>query len=500
MAWSAEFVRALRANVRSPMFCLRQLKIDAAPGHYIAVSSHRGGEGYVGIVRVATQSSRLMPRSVTSQIGGFSVEITGASAIRDVMGAMVRGTPVELLCGFDGMAYDQWERIAIGVVRDTELTRSSLVVQAQDILAGFRQRFDPDATYASLFSDINGGGTTLDGGYTAGDTTITVASTSGFALETGGTGAIRIGSFYLTYTGTTATTFTGVSATAILGTAANTSSGALVYRTAYLTGHPLDIARKILVSTGGGTNGAYDTYPAYWSLAVPTEIIDHDDIDAWKQVAKVSSGSYSWGLLESATQADAYAWLSGTLLGPGGFYLAVRQGQITARALQDPYQDHARAFGNLSLDDLEDYVVRGYDGDHTPEYCATRAITASGFTDEATATAATMPTERRRDLDVSARVRSNESAVRTEMLARLAPTFNRVPERIEATGTMRLAQFGPGDALDLIDERILTRSLVVHSKASRKVVVDSAGIGWSLGSSGKVTLTGLVYPDDEVFP
>lgn len=500
MSWTDAFLSALETRAHGRRFLLRTVNCYAEPSYYAAVCSHAGMEGIRGIVSVVTRSQRLQPATWTSSLGGFEVDVAGADAIRHVMEHFTRGTVLELLCYIEGLPEEDGARIGLGVLTDYSLRRGVLTVSCADLVTATRARMDRDSTGCNLFSDL-GGVRALTSGYTVGDATLTFSTVSGFQRETGGTGAVMVtpttgDPFFLTYTGTSGgNTLTGVSSAGVMGTTAvNASVGDDVSFCAYLYGHPMDIARKLLTSREE-SNGAYDVYPYEWGLGFNAELVDDDDCDQFEGLVAATSGSYSWAFGQLTVVDDGYAWLS-DFLGRAGLFLTMRQGRVTVRCGQDPYAAGAYIEAALQYRDLaEEPEVYGFDGDHTVEANVCRVLSASSFTDSTAYDAATLPATRRRDYQLSDRVSSNESAMRAGDLARLAPLATRIPERLVAPlAGLRGAQWAVGGGIQIADERILTRALITRGVVDRRGIIDEVTTDWT---AGRVTVGALVYPPDE---
>lgn len=500
MSWSEAFCAALESGATSRRYLLRSVLCYAEPGYYAAVCSHAGMEGVRGIVNVITRSQRLQPATWTSSLGGFEVEVAGADAIRHIMEHFTRGTVLELLCYMEHLPEGDGARIGLGVMMDYTLRRGVLTVSCVDLVTATRTRMDRDSTECNLFSDL-GGGRTLTAAYTVGDTTLTFSTVAGFQRETGGTGAVLVtpssgDPFFLTYTGTSGgNTLTGVSSTGAMGTtASNASIGASVAYVAYLHGHPMDIARKVLTSREE-SNGAYDLLPYQWGLGFSADLIDDEDADQFKALVAATSGSYSWAYGQITAVTDGYAFLS-DFLARAGLFLTMRQGRVTVRAGQDPYASGAYIEAALHHRDLsDDPEVSGFDGDHGVEANVCRVLSASSFTDSTAYDAATLPATRRRDYDLSDRVSSNESAIRAGDSARLSVLASRVPERIVAPlAGLRGAQWAVGGGIQIADDRILTRALITRGVVDRRGIIDEVTADWT---AGRVTVGALVYPPDE---
>lgn len=499
MSWTDAFIAALSSGQTSRRYLLRSVLCYAEPGYYAAVCSHAGMEGVRGISRVSTRSQRLQPSTWQSSLGGFEVEIVGVDAIRHAMEHWTRGTVLELFCFMEHLPEEDGARIGLGMMTGYDLRGGVLTVSCADLVTATSARLDKDATDNLLFSTVSGG-RQLSSGYTAGDAVLTFSTTAGFQRETGGTGMVMVqpasgDPFFLTYTGQTGTTLTGASATGQLGTtAASASVGDWVYFVAYLSGHPMDIARKLLTSREQ-SNGAYDLYPAEWGLGISADLVDVEDAQQYEAVVVATSGAYSWSYPQIGPVDDGYAWLA-DFLGRAGLFLAMRQGAITVRAGFDPYSAGALIEAALHFGDLADHPeVSGFDGDHAYEANVIRVISGGGLTDGTAADAATLPVRRRRDYDLSDRLWSNESASRAGDIARLGPLATRVPERLVAPCSgLRAAAWTVGGGLQVADERIVTRALLTRGTVDRRGIIDEVAVDWS---GGRVTVGALIYPPDE---
>lgn len=292
--------------------------------------------------------------SVTSD--QLTVQVVGEKAVRAALDAGVhRGTVVEVKVSLppDNPATDGY-RVWIGRLQNIQSAgqfggRTVYTLTAYGVQSLMQTRRLQAGTSAGtgaallgeskLFYDVGEATYITPLGYTVGDTSLGVNSTTGFNRETSGTGVIKLddgtNSFYLTYTGKTASAFTGVSATGKFGTtAANMAAGgtSVVTHVAYLTGHPLDILRRLLQSTGAGTNGTWDDYPGAWGLGIPDELVDDTDIASWK--TDVVDSTLTYHLLIEAAQENAWTWLS-SWLSRTGIAIVLYEGRISVRCAQD---------------------------------------------------------------------------------------------------------------------------------------------------------------------
>lgn len=405
-------------------------------------------------VRALTTNVRVMgdavePVTWSPTWGGFEVEV--ATTTMSELTLYAKGTVCQLQLSLDDGA--NWRPAALGVLQNVRYQMPRAMLSFGGLGPMLASRYDFAGVSFGLFENI-GSTTTTTAGYTAGDATVTVSSTADFERETGGSYLIQLSSggtsFYLTATGSTGTTFTGCSATGALGTtAANLSSGATVTEIAYISGHPLDCARKILASTGTGTNGSYDTLPASWGLGLPDALFDHADIGATRQLVAPSSGSWTMAMYSGAAVTDPLAWLL-TWLTPIAVWPTVRQGLLTFRAARIP---HLAQYGTppLPLTDATIQAVASewYFDSSAKEFYASRVTSSSGSTNTNDTAPKTTPAGNRFITPLLG-VYTNESAIRSEVLSRTAYWPTRPAEHYMVTcaglATWALA---PGDLVEV---------------------------------------------------
>jgi len=518
MAWPADFIAQLDGVAFVPVYRLRTLLVETEPngGDYVitSVAGYGEDEVLIGAGGPTIQGSRVTPQTWASTIGQFTVPLVGD--IGTLLRKVSRGTVVVLEMGFAGWPVSAFETIALGQVSAIQGADPSWTLTCLDPLAMLRQRLTSFSTRLALFHGVFGA-TTLTADYTSGDATVTVTATTGFYRETGASYGIKItpttgAPFYLLATGSTGTTFTGCNdgsfvvwdedTETYVSAVVDAVSGDAVAGVAYLEGHPLDIVRRLLLSTGAGTNGPWDDYPSLWAWGLPEELVDVDDIGGWKSyVVAVASGSYTWQVVVEEEIDDPYAWLSG-LLADAGLYLTTRMGLLTVRSAQL----HTSATASPWMADeeiLDEHIVSArflglWDPQTTTEYTTTAVTTATG-TLETDDDLQTLPAAALRTYDVSDRVFTNQGQVRSEMAGRLTESSCRVPESIELV--LRGLAWGRLTAGDL--PRVTTPRLRGRLDSTRDgydgriVYVTSVSPDHP---GNRTIITALAYPtNDEVF-
>lgn len=504
MGWSDAFKAALSARTLAPLYLLEVVSVWEEPGApYLITSDPRlGGDPLIERGGIQVQGQTVSPRGWSSVIGGFTVRLVGDPS--RALQHLTRGTIVELRMGFSGWDPDDFEPIALGQVRNLRGTPPVWSLEVLDLLSALRQRLDTTRGVHMLFSDATSVAE-LTANYTPGDTSLEVSTTSLFQRETGADGAVLVtpttgAPFYLTWsgTGTGPTRFTGVSTSGVCGTPAVAAViGDAVQEVVLLAGHPLDIARKIMCSRGGG-NGAYDVFPATWGLGLLDELVDHDDVDQWRdEVVRVASGDYVWQYPQTATVEDAYSWLAGLLAG-AGLCLVMRQGRLTIRAAQDTQAP--RLHSGITITDADIIGIEEYEAweqGHSPEYCyvtVASADAAEGTLDAGTE-AATLPQAVGASYNLSDRVFDNQSAQTGEVLARVRESALGVPERLvlRCVG-LRLAELTALDIVTLTSSRAWSRRDGTAGFDGRDVEVDEMTPDY-VGGTVRIGL--LIYPQSE---
>jgi hypothetical protein len=522
MSWSAAFIQALEQDVYTPIYRLRTRLIESEPngGEWIVSSAEGYGENEVllGEGGPRIQGSRVVPGSWSSTIGQFTVPLAGD--VTALLRRVTRGTVVVLDMGFAGWPISDFEVIAVGQVWTVEGADPSWTLVCRDMLSMLRSRLAGAVTTLPMFYGLTNA-TTLTSAYTAGDATLNVSNTTGFHRRTGSSYGLKIlpdgggEAFYLFSTGSTGTTFTGTTDGGLVAwdettetyvsSDANADTASIVSEVAYLAGHPLDIVRWLLLSTGAGTNGAYDTLPTSWSWGIPQDLVDIEDIQGVRTyVVTVSSGSYTWQVLVDPADApleDPYGWIS-ALLADAGMYLTTRMGLLTVRAGQLHTSSTASAWmadEEILDEDIETARFLGlWDPQASTEYASIIAVTATGSTttyDDLQ----TLPAAASATYDVSDRVFANEAAVRSEMTGRLIESTCRIGESIELV--LRGIAWGrltPGDVPRVTTPRLRGRLDTTRDGYDARVVYITSVS--SDHQRNQTIVTALAYPtNDEVF-
>lgn len=511
MAWRQGFLDQLVEARREPIFYVACEQLAAEPSAIWSACSHEG-YGAVDLLvagSVQVQGSSLDPYNWSASIGAFSFGIWGT--IDNVRRALRRGSILVLKVGFPGFSLSDFEIVALGVVRTWSGKSPAWTIQCHDIFSGLQNRLTTDALVCRLFDGLpasDSPSTTLSGSVAVGDGSYPVASTALFGSsgkESSGLGLVLVESslgdpYYRLWSGVTtgpdALTIDTPATATVLGTVdCGASGGDNLTLVGYLSGHPLEIVRKILHSTGSGTN-SYDTYPATWGYGIPYSYVDSEDIQTYIDATQAGSGGTFWRWAQVGPVDSGLTFLQSFLAGWGGF-LAIRQGQITARC-----GFWTRSTGAVRVDTeitdaevarIEEYSA--FEFGHQLEYTQIRVTTATGYSYSSQGEIATLPTGQYREFDLSDRVYDSETDQREEVKNRLFESQTRIPERLVLTlAGLARAALCVGDLVKLTTTLVASREGGDAGFNLRDALVVEVNPDWPRGI---VRVALLIYPTEE---
>ena len=460
MAWSSEFLRRLSATPVRPQFRFETFDLGTGAGNTPGSPSSTAE-----IAGFSASSAGMQAVSWTPTASGFNVLI-GVENPGALLGYLKRGALCRVRCAIGTTAAAQWNTIAIGRIMDVNGVPPEIVVQCTDFLAALGSRLTVTPAELPLFSDA-ANTTTLTSDYTAGDASLAVSATSGFSKESGGAtvGLLQVtptsGSpFFLTWSSKTGSSFT-VSTSGVLGTTAvDAVTGDTVTHYPYIVDHPLRIARKVLTSTGSGTNGGFDTLPKSWGYGIPAEFIDGDDIARYVTASTPSSGTANWQAYVTEPQNDGGSWLRG-LLSPAGMFIVSRQGQISARCAVACYTPPAALEPEIVITDQDIAEVVSHSRFDTSIAAQGAGIRVKGPTTQQTSKRtqiATLPAVEVVSYELPYLGRANEALQLEQVRDRLLHWSASVPEKITIIcAGLRLAGLSPGDLVRLTCRKVVGR-------------------------------------------
>lgn len=509
MPWSEAFVAELRKPTIAPVYILRTTGVlgsdnDTPGGSWSVSSSALYGDGSMIVEQSSIQGQRLTAQTWDSAIGGLSVAIAKRS-YQQLLGAFSRGQLVELLVGFVGWDLADFAPVWRGMTVTMTGVGPVRVIQCRDILGALGTRITQSSSNLALFDGV-GSTSASAAAYTAGSTTLRVSSTANFERQDDGTGTLRgllrvdgtnggtSVSFYRYWTSASATEFTVNPDATFLGTTDSSCTTFTATEYVYLDDHPLDAARRVLVSTGtAGANGDYDWLPAKWGYGIPDAWIDHDDTDYHVAASQPQTGDDDWHIFTATAQSDGLSWLI-SVLQPGGFFLTLRQGQITGRCVMDPTNVGIRVAAAITDDEI--VSIDDWDGWDSQDYqteCANVTYTTDSTTASDHEAIGSLPAVTTETVDLSAMVYANEDAIRDEVAGRLSVWRQRIPERLSITvRPMVYAGLAVGDVVELTTDQHSGRLETTADgyRARRAYVVEVDADWFSLS----VRLTLLILP------
>lgn len=458
MGWTSAFIDGLSTQ-KARMFLFEVVRMNNEPGiPGFKMASHAGLSGddsaQISGVEMAGQSVR--PQSWTSVVGAFDVCFVGNP--NDVLNNIRRGSTIQLRMGFPGWSASAFEPIALG--RVTKITRSGRpmewCISCLDAISATSYQIDTNAV-DGLFGNL--ALTTLTADSAVADALYDGTAFGSFQRETGSNGAVLVtpsggDPYFRLWSGSTATTLTIASpgTASLMGTTdVGASSSNVIACVAYMTAHPLTVARRVLLSTGAGTNGSYDTYPSGWSLGIGQQYCDEIDMDRVLTIVQPASGSYIIEVAQTDAVDDPRAWLESTVLAPFGLFLAMRQGLITIRAAQDPTSALSYTSGfELTIQDLIDVESMDHeDPDAGAEYAFVTAISGGTFYTSSSTVPATLPAYDKVIIDLSTCLFSNLTPILTEVVGRLGLYYTTIAEVVRLKVRLRAAQVAVGDIITI---------------------------------------------------
>jgi len=248
---------------------------------------------------ISSMSQSVDPINGVSSIGNLSITVTDYNGIvseiikaADASGHGFRRQRINICMLYKGM--DWADKIIIRTMQVNDLKLSSngeYTITAADIQRQLaRTVFNPYTTTSTVAVPASGGMTL---------TAVDARNFTATAQQTYGTcGFIQIDQEIIRWSSKTDGSFTfGPSDRAQFGTAsAAHDTGTKISEIIALRENPVTMALKIMQSTGAGTNGTWDVYPARWGCGMDATDVN---IAEWLEVGKLLVG-----LEDAPTSAD----------------------------------------------------------------------------------------------------------------------------------------------------------------------------------------------------
>lgn len=240
---------------------------------------------------IGSMSQTVDPINGVSSIGNLNVTITDYHGMvsdiikaADAAGHGLRRQRISIFMLYRGM--DWADRVCVRTMQVNDLKLSALneyKLTAADVQRQMQKTvFNPYATAATMA--VTG----------TGAMTLTVVDARNFtatAQQTYGTsGFIKMNEEIMRWTAKTDTSFTiGAGDRGLFGSTATThADGDKVGEIVVLRENPITMALKVMQSTGDGSNGTWDTYPARWGCGMDSA--NDVYLDEWLEIGKLLTG------------------------------------------------------------------------------------------------------------------------------------------------------------------------------------------------------------------
>ena len=508
MPWSPTLISALRSPAARLRLSLYRIPEAWGPGSATGSAGSTPDAGIQGIgtgAPIAMSSQGVSVPSWSTSRGSVRVALGSLAAGQWAGSGLPRGSLVTVGARVSGMSSP--DALFRGQLRDIQGIGPQSIVSAWDLVSAALTQSDWYAGLDSgaLFYHCDPGSIktrTLTATYTPGDSSLTCNAATDFSRQTGQPGAVLVTPisgaepFILTFTGLSGSTVTGVSDAHGWGPASSVAAAnSTVQEVAWMVGHPMRVAARILASTGTGANGVYDVYPAAWGLGVPERYIDTADLGAWVLRTNPSSGTHSVRLVSTTAQPQGGSWLEGRL-SAYGMWLTMRQGEITARGCVD--YGATRPPIVMTLD--RSNILRGnpsrsiYHSGSAVEYARTRTSwgTVTPSSRQSTLTIpATVPALGSFVTDFGDELYQNTTAIADRLNQRLGYWNEQVPEAVQLVCRLDAAQLCPGDWVLIDHPGLWGPGRLTASR--RPAMVGDMSVDWS---AGQVTVTAYTAPTE----
>lgn len=433
MAWSSEFIQWITAppnGVVYPRYLIESVPIADFRPHGGLLLSSWPIRPYTHCIAPDGSSISYGGLSTMDWRRTYSQWTVALTANIDPRNVGVRGEIVQLRVGAAGWDVEQFQVVALGQITALDRAGPYWRLQVRDLVGGLVGRWTTLQDEHSLFYGLNS--TTLASDYNGG-ATMSLTSGAGFVDNDDGIYLVQVhptsGSPYLvSATSRSGGTLSGCTAGVLDTTYVPAVAGDTVDEAALVEGHPIEVARKLLLSTGGGSNGPHDVLPASWGFGLPSGLVDEGDMDAFIGLTAVSGTD--WEVSSVQPQETPVDWMTGWLQ-EAGMFISQHQGRLTVRAGLGP--DVPDTPGRLQLSDADIVSLDGYsswDPAHSVEYWQAQVTDRQNTGYVRQEDLSTRPAQKNRAIQLN---RVNGTDWAQEVLQRIGPYWLRVPERVRIT-------------------------------------------------------------------
>ena len=275
---NTEYLASTDARVKPPNYFIVVKNWGVADRHFAMKPVLGATRNYmVGLKGLRAISQKITPEEGKSSIGTLEFGLLDKNdRVTALLASAIRKKQVELWAGYDGIDESKYIQLTTNLVDDFSMAANltEYIFKTADIQRSIKSKvFKPKVT--SLTAQLN-----------AGATAASVADASAFLAvvqpSLGTCGYLRIDDEIIKWTAKGSTSFT--IARGQFGTVdAAHSAGAEVRELIVFQEHPVSIALKVILSTGAGTNGAYDTLPSHWALGMDAALVK---VSSWESQAE----------------------------------------------------------------------------------------------------------------------------------------------------------------------------------------------------------------------
>ena len=365
MAWSQDFIKSLDRPSKIVSYILNFLPPAAdytlSDGQYIS----GGTQIALSDADVTIDSVRVTPQRWSVNFGGFTIRIVGD--IRPVSNSSFRkGAVAELIMSREGIR----ERVCIGQLRSISGGRGVWTLEFVDFLTMMQSRLTAKAEESQFWFNAGQTAKVTNNFNFSSSPNLYVDDITIFERETGKNGMIKVqqsssgNTDLFIWNSKTSTSGTAGYLT-IVGRAMYPSTAAIgtlqvndvVTNIARLMGRPDYVFARLVMSTGFGTNGTFDDYPASYALGVPfnPSLFDVQNLNTYyTEVWATPSGSHEIEL-QIEEPGNIQDFLTAVL--NMGMWPVWDQNTLSWRVCQDPnsaswvtVRDHITDIDIISID------------------------------------------------------------------------------------------------------------------------------------------------------
>jgi len=344
MAWTQQFLDSLDKPAKVISYVLKFLQPSAdynlSQGNLVSMNT----EIALADADVTIDSVQITPQRWSVNFGGFTIRTVGD--LRPVLNkSFRRGAVAELIMVRDGLR----NRVCIGQLRTITGGRGVWRLEFVDFLTMMQSRLTSKPTESQFWFYAGKTSKVTQNFNMSSSANLYVDDITIFEKETGQNGIVKVEDVsagtidYYTWSSKTSTSGTaGYLTIAATGkypsTAAITTLAIndIVTSLARLRGRPDYVFARLVMSTGGGTQGAFDDYPASWAIGVAfnPNLFGLQNLNAYYNTAwATSSGTHEIELLiEKAGNIQDF--LSAVL--NMGMWPVWDQNQLSWRVCQNP--------------------------------------------------------------------------------------------------------------------------------------------------------------------